>query len=149
MTRDNNRFLPALDLLSCQSIYLPLVHSQLANINIQKENISALHTRIEHLGHRQVVRFASSHNLRTFFNSVKRVVLGNSHYFHPILVWSLIDEVRGPKELYIGHFHSRCLPNLHKVSSDGSNFLQIAHHFLIKHCEPVCYPKYKNASCVY
>lgn len=48
---NHNGFLAGLDLFSGQGVDFSLVHSQLANINVQEEDICALHARVEHLSH--------------------------------------------------------------------------------------------------
>ena len=137
-----------ISILSGKHVNFSLINSQLTNVNIQEENISALHTWIKELRDLQLIRLFFAHNSGTFLNSTNTIFTGNIHNFHPILIGSLIDLLRCPNKLDIGHFHSSSFPYFDEIFSYSSNFLEITIEFPVKHSEIISHPKNKYSSSI-
>jgi hypothetical protein len=122
--RDNDGLVRVvIGILSGQHVDFSLIDAQLANVNIQEEDIGALHTGIKELGNLELVRLFFAHDGCTFLNPGNGITARDIHDLHPILVGSLVDFLRRPNKFDIRHLHPGCLPYLNKIFSDGSDLL--------------------------
>ena len=149
MWNDNWFFLLIFAVLQRKHINFSLINPQLTKIDVQKVNVSTLHTRIKKLRNFQLVVLFLAHNCSTFLNSCDSVFAGNVHNSHPILVRSLVYFLWSPNKFHILQFHSGCLPNLNKILTNSSNLLEVTVKFTVQHCEIVSNPKNKNTSWIH
>lgn len=146
---NNNRFfLFIFAVLNGQHVDFPLINSQLAEIDVQEENISTLHARIEKLRDFQLIWLFFSHNSCTFLNSSNRVRTSNIHHSHPVLIGSSINLLWGPDEFDILEFHACSFPDFNKVFPNSSDFFKITIILSIEHGEVVSNPENKDTSCI-
>ena len=79
-------------------------------------------------------------------NSSDGILARDIHHLHPVLVGPLIDLLRGPNKLNVGHFHACGFPHFNKVLADGANFFQVAVKLAVEHGEIVGHPEDKNST---
>mmetsp|Transcript_77269 Transcript_77269/g.185070 ORF Transcript_77269/g.185070 Transcript_77269/m.185070 type:complete len:228 (-) Transcript_77269:220-903(-) len=131
----------------CQHVHLPLVHAQLANVGLEKEDIRALHQRIQDLRGRQRA-LVSAHDLAAFLHPRQGGAAGNVQRLAPVLLRPAADLLRGPQELHLGHVHACGLPNLDEVLAHRADLLDVASHLVIHQREPVGHPEDELSACL-
>ncbi len=147
--RDNNRLLwQLISIFSSQHVHSSLIDTKLADINIQKEYIIALHARIEKLRYFQLIWLFAAHDGGTFLNPRNCVFACNVHHIQPILSWAFVYFFRGPKELDIWHLHSSSFPNFNEIPTNSSYFFQITIKLAIQHSKVISNPKNENSSSI-
>mmetsp|Transcript_10899 Transcript_10899/g.23990 ORF Transcript_10899/g.23990 Transcript_10899/m.23990 type:complete len:222 (+) Transcript_10899:2001-2666(+) len=142
MTQDDRLelLLGSIAILPRQHVDLSLIHSQLTNVRLQKEDVRTLHERIQDLGGSQV-SLHPPHNLTTLFNP--RHIKPPCHIQHqrPIHIRLLRNLRRSPTKLHILQIHPRRLPNFDQVFSHNTNLGKVSTHFVIHEGEPIGYPE--------
>lgn len=86
MRHDNGFPLLVFAVLESQHVDFSLVDTELAEINVQEEDIGTLHAWIEELGDLELVRLFLAHDRCAFLDSRDRVLAGDVHHPHPIFI---------------------------------------------------------------
>ena len=128
MGKDNGLLLDLLLLavLPRQNINFPLIHSELANVCLQEEDVRALHAGIKYLGRTEVVGLASAHDLRATHDARQVERRSDLEHQRPVLARAAIDLVRCPNKFNIIHIHPNSFPYFDHVGSNVSDLVQIA-----------------------
>ena len=125
-----------------------MINSELADVNIEEEDISARHTGIEKLRYFKLIGLFFTHDGSAFLYSPDGIFACDVHNFHPIFVRTLVDLFRGPDKLDVGHFHACGFPYFNEILSHSTDFLKIAVEFAIQHSEIICNPEDKDSSSI-
>lgn len=117
--------------VSGEHVDLGLINTKLADIGLEEENIGALHARVEDLRGGHFHTFFSSHDGTALHDTCDVGVSADVHDPAPVLLGSIIDFLRSPKESNVAKIHASSLPDLYKISTDHLNLVEVTSHFIV------------------
>ena len=88
VVRQDDGLVLALDIvavLSREHVHLALIHTELANISLEEEDVRALHARVKDLRSREFVALASTHDLRASQNTRQFVLTRDVQHQRPYI----------------------------------------------------------------
>ena len=126
VVRQDDGLVLALDVvavLSREHIHLALIHPELADVRLEKEDVRALHARVENLRRRQLVALASPHDLRAPQNPRELILTRDIQHQRPVFIRLLVDLFARPHEFDVVQIHPNRLPHLDHVFPNFLNLL--------------------------
>ena len=127
-----------------EHVDLALVDAELANIDVEEENVGTLHAGVDELGDPQLVGLLLAHYGGALLDAGDRVLAGHLHHLQPVLVRALVDLLRGPEEFHVLHPHAHRPPDLDEILPDGPDLLQVPLKLAVEHREVVGHPEVED-----